>query len=145
MGRIVRRTIVNDDYFNRAISLTKDTRNRMFEVFLSIRGMVTGRIAVSNIAGPLSMAKFAYQFAGMDFGDLVFFLGLISINLAVVNFLPVPVLDGGHMVFLIYEGIRRKPASETVRVVATYIGLILIGCLMIFVLYLDVTRLFFWH
>jgi regulator of sigma E protease len=123
----------------------KDTRNRMVEVFLSLRGMITGRIAVNNIAGPLSMARYAYLFAGMDFGDLVFFLGLISINLAVVNFLPVPVLDGGHMVFLIYEGIRGKPASEGVRVVATYIGLALIGCLMIFVLWLDVNRLFFWQ
>ena len=52
----------------------------------------------------------------MDFGEFVFFLGLISINLAVVNFLPIPVLDGGHMVFLIYEKIRGKPASEGVRI-----------------------------
>ena len=68
-------------------------------------------------------------------------LAAISVNLAVVNFLPIPVLDGGHMVFLIYEKLRGKPASEGVRVGATYAGLLLIGCLMIFVLVLDIRRL----
>jgi regulator of sigma E protease len=68
---------------------------------------------------------------------------MISVNLAVVNFLPIPVLDGGHMVFLIYEGLRGKPASEQVRVAATYVGLLLIGSLMLFVIFMDVRR-YFW-
>ena len=63
----------------------KDTRNRMWEVFQSLRGIVTGRIAVDNIGGPFMIADAAYRFAGLDFGEFVFFLGLISINLAVVN------------------------------------------------------------
>ena len=71
----------------------------------------------------------------------ILFLGMISVNLAVVNFLPIPVLDGGHMVFLLYEKLRGKPASEGVRVGATYAGLLLLGCLMIFVLVLDIRRL----
>ena len=79
--------------------------------------------------------------AQYDFWEFVFFLGLISVNLAVLNFLPIPVLDGGHMVFLIYEKLRGKPASEGVRIGATYAGLLLIGCLMIFVLFLDIRRL----
>ena len=78
----------------------------------------------------------------MDFADFVFFLGLISINLAVVNFLPIPVLDGGHMVFLIYEKLRGKPASEQVRIASFYVGLLLILSLMCLVIYLDVKRLF---
>ncbi|MBI1830558.1 MAG: site-2 protease family protein, partial [Planctomycetes bacterium] len=80
----------------------KDTNNRMVEVFLNLRGMIFRRIDTENIGGPLTIAYGTYRFAGMDFADFVFFLGLISINLAVVNFLPIPVLDGGHMVFLIY-------------------------------------------
>jgi regulator of sigma E protease len=78
-----------------------------------------------------------------DLYEFLFFLGMISVNLAVINFMPIPVLDGGHMVFLIYEGIRKKPASEAVRIWATYVGLAMILCLMIFVLYLDISRLFF--
>jgi regulator of sigma E protease len=66
---------------------------------------------------------------------------VICVNLAVINFLPIPVLDGGHMAFLVYEWIRGKPAPEAVRVAATYIGLAVIASLMIFVIYLDVKRL----
>jgi regulator of sigma E protease len=108
-----------------------------------LRGMFQGRLGVGNLGGPIMIAAATYRFASMDFADFVFFLGLISINLAVVNFLPIPVLDGGHMVFLIYEKIRGQPASEGVRIGATYVGLAMILCLMFFVLYLDVSRLFF--
>jgi regulator of sigma E protease len=65
---------------------------------------------------------------------------MISVNLAVVNFLPVPVLDGGHMVFLIYEKLRGRPASEGVRLGLTYLGLLLILSLMAFALFVDVRR-----
>lgn len=121
----------------------RDTYRRMFEVFLNIRGMVTGRISVFNLGGPLTIARGAYIFAGLPWGEFVFFLGLISINLAVVNFLPIPVLDGGHMVFLLYEKIRGQPANEAVRSWATIAGLLAIASLMLFVLYIDVTRWFF--
>ena len=68
---------------------------------------------------------------------LLLFLTLISANLAVVNFLPIPVLDGGHAVFLIYEGIFGKPPSERVYVMLSYIGLFMLIGLMLFVLTLD--------
>jgi len=70
--------------------------------------------------------------------ELLLFLGIISINLAVVNFLPIPILDGGHMVFLIYEKLRGRPPTEKARVIATYIGLAMIGFLMLFVFYQDI-------
>ncbi len=119
-----------------------DTHSNMMQVFQNLRGMVTGRLSVKNLVGPLMIGKVAFRFASVDFSEFVFFLGLISVNLAVVNFLPVPVLDGGHMVFLIYEKLRGKPASEGVRVAATYAGLVLILSLMLFVFWLDITRLF---
>jgi regulator of sigma E protease len=70
-------------------------------------------------------------------GNLLLFLTLLSANLAVLNFLPIPLLDGGHFVFLLYEGIRGKPADERVQEILTYIGLAFILGLMIFVLGLD--------
>jgi regulator of sigma E protease len=118
----------------------KDTNNRMREVFLNLRGMIMGRISPKNFGGPLTIARGAYIFASLDFSEFIFFLGLISINLAVVNFLPIPILDGGHMVFLIYEKFRGKPASEGVRVATTYAGLAIILSLMVFVLVLDFMR-----
>ena len=69
--------------------------------------------------------------------ELLIFLTLLSANLAVINFLPIPLLDGGHMVLLAYEGIRGKPADERVQIVLTYIGLVFILTLMIWVLSLD--------
>jgi regulator of sigma E protease len=135
---------VKADGMAQAISMGfKDTGNFMLNVFQSLRGIATRRISVKQIGGPFMIAEAAYRYAGRDFGDFVFFLGLISINLAVVNFLPVPVLDGGHMVFLIYESIRRKPAPEAVRNAATWVGLAMIASLMLFVLCLDTLRIFF--
>jgi regulator of sigma E protease len=119
----------------------RDTFRSMMQVYLHLRGLIAGTISAEHLGGPVTIATTAYRVAQYDFWEFVFFLGLISVNLAVLNFLPIPVLDGGHMVFLIYEKLRGKPASEGVRVGATYAGLLLIGCLMIFVLVLDVRRL----
>ena len=73
----------------------------------------------------------------------MFFLGIISVSVAVINFLPIPVLDGGHMVFLIYEKLRGRPATEQVRLALTYVGVLLILSLMVFVLFLDVKGIWF--
>lgn len=127
--------------FIEAISLgLRDTWNNMRQVGQTIYGMVTGRLSVKNLGGPITIAKTAYRIAGYDIWEFIFFMGLISINLAVINFLPIPVLDGGHMVFLFYEKLRGKQASEAVRVGATYAGLAIILSLMVFVIWLDLTR-----
>ncbi len=103
-------------------------------------GMATGRIdAASNVQGPINIAKETFQ-AAQDPYMLILWLGLISVNLAVVNFLPIPMLDGGHMVFLIYELVRRKPPSDAVRAVASYVGLAMLATLMLLVVYLDISH-----
>ena len=109
-------------------------------IYLQLKALATGRLSIKLMSGPIGIAATAYEFADMDLYMLVLFLGIISVNLAVVNFLPIPLLDGGHMVFLIYEGLRGKPASEAVRIGATYVGLAVIGCLMLFVICIDVGR-----
>jgi regulator of sigma E protease len=130
------------DSIGEAIALgLQGTKNSIMQVYQNLEGMIRGRISVENLGGPVTIARVAYFIAGVDFWEFVYFLGMISVNLAVINFLPIPVLDGGHMVFLIYEKIRGKPASEGVRVGATYAGLLLLASLMIFVLFLDIKRL----
>ncbi len=102
--------------------------------------MAAGRISVTkNLQGPLDIAEMTFE-AARDPFNLILILGIISINLAVMNFLPIPVLDGGHMVFLVYELVRRKPPSDAVRAVATYIGLAFLGLLMLFAFYLTFSR-----
>ncbi|MCE9631118.1 MAG: site-2 protease family protein [Planctomycetia bacterium] len=101
-------------------------------------GKLTKReISPRLLGGPIEIAKQAGRSASEGFGRLLLFLTMLSANLAVVNFLPIPVLDGGHMVFLAYELIRGKPPSEGVVAVLSYLGLALILSLMFFVFGLD--------
>src|SRR5262249_34558575 len=83
-----------------------DTHEQIVDVFYNIRNMIGQRISAKNMGGPIMIAVAAYRFASVDIWEFIFFLGMISVNLAVLNFLPIPVLDGGHMVFLIYEKLR---------------------------------------
>ena len=95
------------------------------------------QISPRLLGGPIEIAKQAGRHASEGFGRLLLFLTMLSANLAVVNFLPIPVLDGGHMVFLLYELVRGKPPSEKVVGVLSYLGLALILSLMFFVFGLD--------
>src|SRR5262249_41923592 len=122
----------------------KDTWGSILQVYSHLRNLIVARIAVPNLVGPIMIADTAYRIAGFDLWEFIFFLGMISVNLAVVNFLPIPVLDGGHMVFLLYEKLRGKPASEGVRVGATYVGLLMLVSLMLFVIGLDIFRKMGW-
>ncbi|MGL6073808.1 MAG: site-2 protease family protein [Fimbriiglobus sp.] len=106
-------------------------------------GIVFGDVSFKSLSGPITLGRISYLIAGQDIWHLLIWLSMISINLAVVNFMPVPVLDGGHMVFLTYEAIVGKRPPETVEVILTYMGLACVGCLMLFVFGLDIWRYFF--
>jgi len=111
--------------------------NSVEDIYLTLRGLFTKDISVKGLSGPIGIAKMAYTFANFSLVHFVLFLGIISINLAVINFLPIPVLDGGHMVFLLYEGIFRRKPSEAVVATATYFGLAFVLGLFVFVIFLD--------
>jgi regulator of sigma E protease len=116
------------------------TYRSVYYIYLNLYGIVSGRLSPKMLGGPIMIASVAYELAGENFYKFVWLMGFISINLAVINFLPIPVLDGGHMVFLIYEKLRGRPASEPVRALATYVGLAIIASLMLFVIFLDAKR-----
>ena len=119
----------------------RNTRDAIVEMWLTIRSLSSGRISMQALGGPIAIAQVAYYFSERGIPDLVLFLGMLSVSLAVLNFLPIPVLDGGHFVFLCWEGIRGKPASERVVIAANYVGLALVLSLMIWVLYMDISKL----
>ena len=106
-------------------------------VYRFLQKLTSNQISPRLLGGPIEIAKQAGKSAEEGFGRLLLFLTMLSANLAVVNFLPIPVLDGGHMVFLVYEWVRGKPPSEGVVVVLSYLGLALILTLMLFVFGLD--------
>ena len=114
------------------------TRNTLVDIYLTLRNLIGGSLSYKNLHGPIGIAQAAYQIAGQGVAELLLFLGYLSVNLAVLNFLPIPVLDGGHMVFLCWEGITRKRPSERVMVAATYVGMAFVLGLMFLVIYLDI-------
>lgn len=99
------------------------------------------QIDIREIRGPITIARIAGSAANAGFVELLMFLVMLSANLAVLNFLPIPMLDGGHMLFLIIEGIRRKPVSERVFVAFQFAGILFLMSLMAFALFGDVTDL----
>lgn len=110
--------------------------------YINLYAMLFGRVsAVQTMSGPITLARISYILAGESVWKLILLLALININLAVVNFLPIPMLDGGHMMFLIYEGFRGKPPPERVFIILSYIGLAMVLCLMAFTVGLDIYRL----
>ncbi len=114
----------------------RETVHVVAQVYGFLRRIGT-QISPRQVAGPITIARVAGQLAYEGFGQFLIFITLLSANLAVLNFLPIPLLDGGHMVFLAYEGIRGKPADERVQIALTYLGLLFILTLMVWVLGLD--------
>jgi regulator of sigma E protease len=112
-------------------------------IYQTLYATIFRQISAETMSGPLTIANASYNIAGNDFWQFIIFIGLININLAVVNFLPIPLLDGGHMVFLLYEKIRGKPAPEKLQEWSMWGGLAFILLLMAFVIFLDVRKLFF--
>lgn len=114
-----------------------ETTNSLLVIYRTLKKLGTGQVSPKGLMGPVGIVRHAYDTAVQGPGEFLLFLCLISANLAVINFLPIPVLDGGHMIFLAYEGVRGKPPNERVFVGLSYLGLALILLLMIWVLGLD--------
>ncbi|MEM7457019.1 MAG: site-2 protease family protein, partial [Planctomycetota bacterium] len=130
-----------EDYAG-ALSLgARQTWKETTRVWQTLTKIVTGKIAATNLGGPGMIAVVATSEASAGTSRLLLFLTLLSANLAIINFLPIPVLDGGHMMFLAYEGLFRRPVTEKVQIVLTYVGLFFILGLMSFVILMDITRL----
>ena len=137
--------VLKADSVGEALGLGLQRTIRMVKnTYQGLYALIAGRVSVKVMSGPITLARAGYILAGESVWKLLLLIGLISVNLAVVNFLPIPVLDGGHMVFLIYEGIRGKPAPVLVQNVLTIVGLSMVLCLMLFTIGLDIWRLLFW-
>jgi regulator of sigma E protease len=103
--------------------------------------LFTGEVSPQGLGGPITIAQGAGAHASYGFVFFLSFLGMISINLGIVNLLPIPVLDGGHLMYYIVELIRGKPISEAVQDMGYKIGLLLLLSLMVFTIFNDISRL----
>ncbi len=110
-------------------------------VFLVIEGLFTRTVEPKHLSGPVGIISVSYIVARFGVGTLIYFLALISINLAIVNMLPIPILDGGHLLFLGIEKLRRRPLSLKTQTIAQLAGLAFFIFLILFVTYHDIARL----
>jgi regulator of sigma E protease len=110
--------------------------------YASLRGLMKGTLSTSQVRGPIGIGAVAVRVSRKGFVDFVYFMAIISVTLAVMNFLPIPVVDGGHAVFLIIEKIRGKPVPVKVQNIVQAIGIL--GLILVFVLvtWQDLVRIF---
>jgi regulator of sigma E protease len=108
----------------------------------TLKGMVLGRVSTENMGGIITISAVSYSWASVGLAKLFFFLCMLSLNLAFLNVLPIPVLDGGHLFFLLIEKLKGSPVSERVLGYSQMVGLVLILSLMIYVTWNDIQRYF---
>ena len=104
--------------------------------------LIMGEASIKGISGPVSIGEMAGKSAMMGLETYIQFLAVISISLGVMNLLPIPVLDGGHLLYYIIEWVRGKPLSEHVQTVGLKIGLCIMGLFMLVAFFNDFTRIF---
>lgn len=104
--------------------------------------MVAGKLSLQNLGGPITIYSVSAQAVQLGFISFLSFLGLLSLTIAFINLLPIPGLDGGNLIFLIYEAIFRKPVSPKVQAFALRIGFIIIAIIMFIAIWNDILRLF---
>jgi len=102
--------------------------------------LFTGDASIRNISGPVAIAEYAGVTATIGLAAFLSLLGLLSISLAIINLLPIPVLDGGHLFFCIVEWVKGSPVSESVQAMSTRAGMALIGAIMVVAVFNDINR-----
>lgn len=103
--------------------------------------MIVGRASLDNLSGPITVARLADQSARLGLSRFLFFLGIISLSLAIINLLPIPMLDGGHLMYYLIEIFKGSPVSEQTQALGQYLGVILVVMLMGIAIFNDILRL----
>ena len=137
------RAFVSYGFFKAGGKAIAETWDKSIFSLLMMGKMLTGEVSWRNLSGPVTIADYAGQSAKLGLDYYIKFMALVSISLGVLNLLPVPVLDGGHLMYHIIEVIRRKPLSERAMEMGQRFGMSLLFVLMAFAFFNDLNRLFF--
>lgn len=111
-------------------------------VFLTLKGLLNRQVAARNLSGPVGIVHLIVRVSEAGLGTLIYYLALISVNLGIFNLLPIPILDGGHLLFLLIEKVKGSPVSLRTQEIATTVCFFLFIGLALFVTYHDLLRLF---
>ena len=113
------------------------------KTYVTLKGLFAGNVSLKAMSGPVGIATITYKAVQYSFVSFLYLLAFISANLAVINFLPIPVVDGGVFVLLIVEKIKGSPISIRVQEVITYAGLVFLGAVFLYFTYNDIIRIMF--
>lgn len=136
------RVFVRYGFFAAGTKALVETWDKSVFSLVMLGKMVTGEVSWRNLSGPVTIADYAGQSARLGMDYYLKFMALVSISLGVLNLLPIPVLDGGHLMYHIIEVVRRKPLSERAMEIAQQIGLSILFVVMAFAFFNDMNRLF---
>jgi regulator of sigma E protease len=123
------------------VAAVKETWRMTESTFGILARMVTGKASAKSLSGPISIARFANISASLGVSNFLFFLGAISLSLGILNLLPIPVLDGGHLLYYLIELVKGSPLSEQAQIAGQYFGLIALAGLMSLAFINDILRL----
>lgn len=141
-ARVEMRENVRYGFFESGVKAAREVWEKSEFSLVMLGKMLTGSVSWKNLSGPVTIADYAGQSAKMGWDTYLKFMALVSISLGVLNLLPVPVLDGGHLMYYMLEAINRGPLSEKFIDMGQRIGLALLFTLMAFAFFNDITRLF---
>lgn len=117
------------------------SERKVVMILETLKGLFTGKVAITNLAGPVMIAKASYDLSQYGLGTLIFFMGFISINLAIVNILPLPVLDGGLLVIVTLEKLMGRPLNETMMGLVNMVAFVALIGFFAFILFNDIRNL----
>jgi regulator of sigma E protease len=137
------RTFVRYGVFEAAAKAVVETWDKSVFSLQMMGKMLTGEVSWKNLSGPVTIADYAGKTAKLGLDYYIKFMAMVSISLGVLNLLPIPVLDGGHLMYHIIEVVRRRPLSERAMEISQQIGVSLLVVLMAFAFFNDLNRLFF--
>lgn len=120
----------------------RETWVSTLDTYASLRAVISGTVSTAELRGPVGIGQLAFRASQQGLSYFIYLMAIISISLAVINFLPIPVVDGGHAVFLLIEKIRGKPVSIKVMNFAQVIGIVLLLGIFVFATWNDISRLF---
>ncbi len=123
------------------VAAVKETWRMTESTFGLLARMVTGKASAKSLSGPISIARFANTSASLGLSNFLFFLGAISLSLGILNLLPIPVLDGGHLLYYLIELVKGSPLSDQAQIAGQYFGLIALAGLMSLAFVNDILRL----
>jgi len=139
---------VKDLFFTRQASFVESIKFGFTETYdlsimtLKVMGrLITGEASLKNISGPITIANYAGKSASVGFSAFLTLMAIVSLSLGVLNLLPIPLLDGGHLLYYIVELVKGSPVSERVEAIGMRIGMSLVGVLMVVAIYNDIGRL----